>query len=447
MRKAEQLDLAYSGYLQYKTYRVTLTEPEEPLIGGFVHGPGHLVAAIAPLAFDQQGLPHCVLKTGDTRLSRFERGEPYVLPGIVAGRMDKEGACASKIVLAELAEEIGGEIVEGTFLPLGEQPVPTMPWESTEADQYYMAAIAITGLPYGDGGAMEVVDLIGPLVLPVSEAIAAMDSGQVAEGARARTVFCRALDLLGYLPELGVFVQDHPRLAERFNTSGLGSTIDLRAKVARGPIPGPPDPKDSLEARINEVVCLTREERQVDGHCRMVSATTQHAVRDGATLTQVGPSFPNEYLQLDYDRVKLARYGLDPRRGPVLEMLPQSFPALAFGPAGLTVARRDVLDLPLSRLREPLEQLRSHGFSPINLLGEKTSASSGQCDLYYHLAAVEVEAEPHFVTLAEALSLCRTGHGDSHTEALLQRLARRLGWIPGLGIAVEEARLLLDSPL
>lgn len=443
--QAQELDLAYDGYLKYRTYRVTIAGEPEPRVGGYVHGPGHFVSAIAALAFDLEKAPYCVLKTGDTRLSRSERGEPYVLHGMVAGRMDKEGAAASKIVLAELAEEVGGEVVEGTFLPLGLEPTPTMPWESTEADSYYLAAVEITGTPYGDGGAMEVVDLIGPLMLSVSEAFAAMDRGDIAEGGRARTVYGRALDRIGYLPELGVFAHDHPRLLGRFDTLGLGPAEDLRDRVGGSPIPEPQPRGESLESRINTVVCATREEHAVDGHCRMVSATTRHAVREGETLTELGQPFLNQYLQIDYDRAKIARYALDPERGPMVEMLAQAHPALAFAPGSLQVVRRDLADIVVARDKAVLTQLKARFGGEPKLLGEKTSASSGQCDLYYHLAAVEVEPAAHFVPLAEAIALCRADQGDSHSEALLQRLAHRLGWIPTLSMSLGQARQLLES--
>jgi hypothetical protein len=444
--QASLLDVAFDGYLKYKTYRVSLQDQESPLIGGFVHGPGHFVSAVAALAFDQAMAPYCTFKTGDTRLSRQERGEPYVLHGMVAGRMDKEGASASKIVLAELAEEVGGEVVEGTFLPLGAEPSPTMPWESTEADSYYLAAVEITGTPCGDGGAMEVVDLIGPLLLAVPQAMAAMDSGQVAEGGRARTMFCRGLDLIGYSWALGVYVHDHPRLLERFDTLGLGPSIDLRTTVSGSKIPDPAPKGVSLESRINEAVCVSRQEHAVDGHCRMVAATTQHAVRQGADLTTLGQPFPNEFLHLDYDRAKVVSYYLDPQAGPMVAMTALAYPALAFAPGSLRVVRHDILDFVVRRDGDALAQIQLRCGLGATLLGEKTSASSGQCDMDYYLAAVEVEpASSGFCSLAQAIGMCRADHGDSQTEATLQRLADRLGWLPTLGLTLAQAQTMLET--
>jgi hypothetical protein len=445
---AELTGTPFDGYLKYRTYRLGVEAQTRE--GGFVHGPGHFVSAIAALAFDREMVPYCTFKTGDTRLSRWDRGEPYVRHGIVAGRMDKEGASAVKIVLAELAEEVGGEVVDGTFLHLGQEPSPTMPWESTEADIFHLAAIEISGTPYGDGGAMEVVDLIGPLMLSAAEARTAMDQGEIAEGARARALYGRAFDAIGYLPLLEAFVHDHPRLLERFSTLGLGAPLDLRARVEGSDIPPPKARGESLESRINEVVCDSRAEHRVDTHALMVEARTHHAVRDGELLTTLGEQpFRNEYLHLDYDRAKVAVYYLDRQRGPLVQMSPRDYPALAFAPATLRVRRRDLEDFPLARSADALQQIRQRCGGEVMVLGEKTSASSGQCDLYYHFAASWVVELPvdadSFVPLAEAIALCRCGHGDAQTEGLLQRLADRLGWIPGLGMSLGEARPLLES--
>lgn len=436
--------LPFDGYLKYRTYEATLGDAS--LEGGFVHGPGHFVAAVAALAFDLEGKPHPIFKTGDTRLSRAERGEPYVLHGIVAGRLDKEGASAAKIVLAELAEEVGGEVVEGTFLPLGAAKVPTMPFESSEADVYHLAAVKITGKPYGDGGAMEVVDLIGPLMLTPDQARVAMDTGQVAEGGRARAMFARAYDALGYIPALDLYVGDHPCLAQRFTTLGLGPVLRFDGKTVGGEIPEPQPVGESLESRINHVVCETRDVCDLTSNQRLIAAMTRHAVKEGEQVTPLATSFPNQYLQIDYDRVKLGRYFLDPDRGPMLELTLQARPALAFAEPALPVARLDVEDLQVQRGRPVLEQIEAEG--DLVELGLATSASSGQCDLYYSFVACQVTAPEDssgFTSLSEAIRLCRRGHGDAHTEAFCQRLADHLGWIPGLRMTLDEARRLLES--
>jgi hypothetical protein len=49
-----------------------------------------------------------------------------------------------------------------------------------------------------------------------------------------------------------------------------------------------------------------------------------------------------------------------------------------------------------------------------------------------------------YLPLAEAIRLCREGHGDAHAEALCGRLAHHLGWIPTLGMTLGEARSSLE---
>jgi len=82
-------------------------------------------------------------------------------------------------------------------------------------------------------------------------------------------------------------------------------------------------------------------------------------------------------------------------------------------------------------------------------LGKPVFASAGQSDLRYHFYAAHVEkprGNGSFMPLAEALRRCRAeGDGDAHTEALLLRLASKLGWIPSLGMTVPEARRVMDK--
>lgn len=438
-------ELLFDGYLKYRSYKLTLGA--ETFEGGFVHGPGHFVAAVAAFAFDGAGKPHPIFKTGDTRLSRHERGEAYVLPGIVAGRLDKEGATAAKIVLDELAEEVGGQVLEGSFVPLGSAASPTMPFESSEADFYHSAAVRITGKPSGDGGAMEVVDLIGPLILSPDQAQELMNSGLLSEGGRALTMFCRAYDALGYLPQLDLYVHDHAELLARFDSLGLGLPRDPREQSVCGEFPLPQATKESLESRINHVVCDSRRVQELSEFQRLVAAVTRHAVKTDDQVIGLPDSFPNEYLQLDYDRAKLGRYFVHPESGPMLEMTQQRRPILALAEPPLSASRRDVHDLALQRGINPLQQL-SEWTGELTMLGQPTSASSGQSDLYYAFVACRIDPPADrstFVTLSEAIVLCRTGHGDAHTEAFCQRLAQHLGWIPNLGLSVKEALRLRES--
>jgi hypothetical protein len=432
--------VSFDGYLKYKTYEVVLSVSgsRQRHSGGFVHGPGHHIGAVAALAFDHAKRPHPILKSGDTRLARAERSEPYVQDGMVAGRMDKEGAHSSKIALAEIAEEVGGEVVGDTFRELGSLS-PSMPFESTEADHYYLAAVVITGKPSGDGGRMEVEDLIGPKFLSPDEALRSMDNGEVSEGGRSRTMFCRGFDSIGYIHQLGIYVHDHPALKSRFETLGLGEPVDIRDQLASSRIPEEAPPNGSLESQINHVVPVRRDEVPLTELARLIDTESKHAVKTEDRTTELDGTFRSQYLQLDYDRVKLADYYLDPDKGPMIRMQSVARPALAFAPDSLKVVTRDIQDLPISRDKTPQEQL------PVGVraLGKPTGASPGQSDLYYHFYVRETKPTPDgYVTLGEAIKMCRTGDADSHTEAFCGRLADDLGWIPNLRLYLDDAKQL-----
>ena len=437
-------ELFFDGFLKYRTYHLAVAQQE--FEGGFVHGPGHHIAAVAGLVFDEKLMPHAILKSGDTRLSRAERSESYVMDGFIAGRMDKAGARSSKIALAELAEEVGGEVVGDTFRPLGQVVSPTMPLESTEGDNYFMAAVELSGKPLGDGGGMEVADLIGPKIVTPDQLFDALQKGLVSEVGRTQTLFSRAFDAIGYLPQLDLYVHDHPALVERFDTLGLDPLEDLRSQLTGSPLPEPaPGGGSTLESRINEVVVHRREVIETGPQSRMVCATTSHAVRDEDGLTVLENEFANQYLQLDYDRVKLVTFYRDPEQGPMVRMPEAPRPALAFAPGNPPVMRRDVVDVAVSREKTLEAQLPPDAF----LLGRGGGASAGQSDLYYHFAAREVShLEPEqlesYYPLSEAIRLCRCGEGDAQTEALLRRLSRYLEWIPNLSLSVSQARALLS---
>lgn len=71
----------------------------------------------------------------------------------------------------------------------------------------------------------------------------------------------------------------------------------------------------------------------------------------------------------------------------------------------------------------------------MEVLATPNGASSGQSDLFYHYVACRLTQPPqgqeNYVTLAEAITLCRQGHGDAQTITLI-RLADHLEWIPEL---------------
>ena len=434
----------FDGFLKYQNYSVEIEQngSTQSYQGGFVHGPGHHTAAVAAFAFDEEMNPYPILKSGDTRLARSERGESYVKDGFIAGRMDKEGAESSKIALAEIAEEVGGEVLADTFRPLGNKVSPTMPFESTESDAYYLAAVQITGDPAGDGGEMEVADLIGAKILSANEAIEAMDNGEVSEGSRTRTMFGRGFDVIGYLPQLKVYVHDHPDLLKKYTTLGLGAVSDLRNPAIASPFPDHKPVGEKLTAQINDVVSTRRNEISLGSGHFMIDATTRHAVKDNGEVTQVGAEFPNQYLKLSYDRAKVATYYWDPDRGPMIQMSPQVRPILAFAPDSPDVVRLDVQDVQVSRDSNEATKL-----SGARQLGQASGASAGQSDLYYQFWAKEIEKPNHperegYLALSKCIELCRNGQGDAQTEALLERLANDLDWIPNLGMSVNAAKRL-----
>lgn len=448
----------FAKYLTYQNYLVRIGKAPA-YQGGFVYGPGHHISALAALIFDPRGTPYATFKSGDTRLSRALRGEPYVATSGIAGRWDKKGVSAGDIVLAELAEEVGGRPVEETFRRLGDSLSPTMPLESTESDEYFMAAVELDGTPYGDGGQMEVLGLIGPVFYSPWQAIRAMDDGSISDSARARTMFARAWDAIGYLPELEVYVHDYPELRARFDTLGLGPVKESWLDSYFSEIPAPRKRDGSLASRVNTVSVINHQRVPLGEGLEMMDARIQHAVRDTAGKTPLEPSFASQYLRTDYDRAKVAVYYLDPEKGPMVEMTPQARPALAFAPGDLKVVRRDLRDLQVPKsmgsvryhVRQPSEvetwdefavsvSLRQVLPETPELLSPLNAASSGQSDLFYWSFACRIDppagrSRDHFVTLAEAIRLCRTGHGDAQSEATLLRLATHLDWLPQLGMA------------
>lgn len=449
--RAEITDTPFQQYLTYRKYRVE-TQDHRSITGGFVHGPGHHAAAIAAFVLDDVGMPYAVFKRGDTRLSRAERRESYVKVGWIAGRLDKAGASGAKIALDELAEEVGGSVVPASFHPLGSTLSPTMPFESSECDSYFAAVVQLTGQPYGDGGSMEAVGLIGPLLRSAQAALLTLDGEEICDAGRARTMFARGLDSIGFIPQLGVYVHDHPQLKARFDSCGLGAPSDPRQQV-RGVAISPqllvqPQPTTS-ESRINDVVCTSRSEIALDPDISMVAAQTRHAVRTDR-LTPILKEFPNQYLHTNYDRAKVAVYFVDPVRGPVVQLTPQLFPAQAFAPSSAAnppIRRLDISDVKVSRGQNPVVELREHFAGRLRTLSAKTGASGGQSDLYYHFLACETEPAEGFMPLSQAIRECRTGQGDAQTEATLLRLADSLQWIPSLNLSLEEARtqLTLDG--
>lgn len=435
---AEQLELLFDGYLKYNTFRVEIDRLTKIQIfrGGYVHAPGHHSVALAPLVLDQDKRPRAVLKRGDGRLSRVQRGVSAFKVGTVAGRLDKKGANAAAVAEAELKEEVGGTLVAGTFSPLGKTLNPTMPEESTECDRYFSAVVNLGGMPTGDGGFMEVVEFLGALPVKPSKALEMIDGGEVSDGARARTLFGRAFHSIGYLPEFEVYVEDFPELQERYDTLGLGPVKDIRTAPSQ-------EIGSYKDVTIDGGIGTKKVNRvEVADDREMVDARAYN-IMDTPEGEKTGETYDSEYLSTKYDRAKLAIYYRDPQIGPMVRLELQSKPILAFAPEEPNILRFDVEDIKINR-DQPVE------IKSMTLLGAPSSASSGQSDLYYHLYAQRVERIPtgekgKFYPLAEALRFCRTGHGDVQTEALLLRLAEKLEWEPTLGMSYEEVRAYTEG--
>lgn len=443
-RTAEIEQTLFGGFLTYKAYKfevIALGSPET-YHGGFVHGPGHHASAVAAFSLADSGKPLVLLKSGDLRLSRFVRGEPYLLDGFVAGRLDKSGLSSSQIATEELSEEIGAEVVDNSLRALGSELTPTMPLESTECDSYFTAVVRTVGAAQGDGGKMEVPEMIGAKTLSPREAWELFEEGKVCDAGRAQTLYGRAFDSMGYLRSHDVYVADFPELLERFDSLGTGEVWDPRefdaSKVAakfRG--------SDRLSEGLINTALVTDERKISLDSGEMVEAKVRHAVEKSGKITPVGPEFSSEYLKLPYDRLKLAEYYVDEETGPMVRLFTQVRAPLEFAPGGPRVFRRDVTDTAIER------DLDFPGSMEKTVeLGEPTSASAGQSDLYYRFGAslVEKPEKPTgegYVTLAEAIRECREGQADAQTEALLMRLADHLRWNPNLGMSWESIDKML----
>ncbi len=452
-RGARLAENTFAKFMKYRKFDLEVERAGklETTRVGILNGPGHDVAAVASMVLDPQGHPQLLLKTGDTRVSRSLRGDDYVKIGSVAGRLDKVGADFAKIGLAELSEEVGGVVVGDSLRRLGEALSPTMPHESTECDACFFSLVELKGQAQGDGGGMEVTDLIGPAFFTPQQGLAAMESGQIGDAGRCQMLYARALDAIGYIPELGTYVHDHPALQERFSSLGLGAPLDPRSQASGAPIPPPPPPGTTLEAQINHGYFEECQEVALGDGARLLDGKSRHAV----AATPVGNPIPNQLLSLPYDRAKVVHFVNDPQRGPLVRFTEQERPVLAVrqlelqkecpaakeAPAWI---RGDVDEVQLDRKRPVAEQLGPQAMA----LGAPTTASAGQSDLKIHFYAVaepQGAANANYIPLSEALQRCREGQGDAQSEASLLRLARQLEWIPGLQMSVDQARKLINS--
>lgn len=474
---AIQVAEPFSGYVRMRRYALSLTDDTTPMPHAahcnVLSAPGHDVALVATLTLDENGTLRPVLKAGDTRPARVLRGEPYVKLGTVGGRLDHAGESPKDIAAREVVEEIGGRVVDGSLLTLGERPAPTMPAESTEADFYFASLVRFeAGLhPQGDGGGLELSGLLSPHLMSCQEFLRVADNGQVGEGGRARVGYARAFDKVGFVPILNRFVFDlPPELRDRFDTLGLGEPVDVRKL---GGSVGRPPPANPLgrEDEVNDVKLFDRVNTHLEESALLVDARVAHAIRTEAGLSIVGTPFRIQFLHVPYDRVKLLVYARDPERGPLvmleaIERLPMAVKGLALQDECVNkpdprLARLDVLEARMhigaEHRSEVISSLAEHAAEAILMarsikgearrLGASFDASPGQSDLRYHLFGVEVPlraVDGRFVGLSDALAAVRRGEGDVGTEAILLRLADDLGWVPTLKMsrADAEAKLL-----
>lgn len=471
--KATEIARPFEGYMTVRRYAMELRADDSDMPQAthcnVLSGPGHNVALVAVVLMHPDGKLEVALKAGDTRPARVLRGEPYVKVGAVGGRLDKPGADAAAIARAEVTEELGATVVDGGLVPLGEVALPTMPGESSEADRYFLALSRFAGdaRPKGDGEGLELPGLMRPLRLSVKELLAACDDGRVGEGSRVRTAYARAFDRLGYLPALDRYVFDLPEsLRSRFSTLGLADPVDLRKLGESHPASATSAPETEA-SKVDDVKLLDRVNTHLEEGALLVNARVAHAVRKDGGLVTVGAPFRIQFLHVPYDRVKLAVWAKDEARGPLVlmesvERLPMAIKGLEMkdefeGKELDELNREDVLEarmhVGVEHRRDVIEGLGEHAAEAIMMarglsgepkrLGASVDASPGQSDLRYHFFEVEVPlavADKRFVPLADALKKIRAGgHGDTHTEALLLRLAAHAGWIPNLGMSVKAA--------
>ncbi|MBN9419077.1 hypothetical protein ABS71_08970 [bacterium SCN 62-11] len=412
---------------------------------GILNGPGHDCAAVAAVVLDPQSRPYIVLKTGDARMARVVRNDTYLKWGCISGRMDKAGANASKIALAEITEEVGGHVVEGSFRPVGQWLTPTQPYESSECDANFFSLIQIGEAPKGDGGGMEVEGLIGPLFLKFQDGFAAMEDGRVGDAGRAMTLYRRCADWMGYVPELDRWVYDHPRLQQRYSTLGLGESFDPRKQGQSEAVPANFVPNGPAAA-IDGAAWTECQKVPLSSHSQMLDGKTQHTAHG----VPQGPAFTNQLMQSDYDRAKVVAYTVDPERGPLVRLSQNPRPIAVLKQTlssehqadrqeNHELLQLDVDDIQFPRGGSPQDLYDT----PLQKLGEPCGASSGQSDIYYHFYARQTKRAPEMIPIAQAIQQCRTGQGDAQTEALLLRLCRHLHWLPTLDLTVEQAQQML----
>lgn len=480
----------FDGWLKVHQFSVKVTRGGVPELQrlNLLQRPGHDSTHTATVKLHGEGPPTIVYKDGDTRPAAALRGTPYVATGIVAGSLDHEGVDAEATALLEIAEEVGGKPL-GKLVKLGDA-MPTMPVTdgdgdiaSSESDNYWLGVLGEEQVEItGDGGGLEVLGLMKPIELSISDAIAKIDSGGIRENARARVALQRGLDKLGFVPQLNAWVRDlPPALRDRFENLGLGDTYDPRGVTTPDVAPAPDEPHAPakpdgappqnmhLAAKVSDVDLGLPKSLELSGDATMIDSTSSHLADDGTgKMVPVGKPARIQTLHTEHDRLKLAQFYVDPKLGPMVRLELAERPIIAAKNA-LTGGTESALRQDVTDLRVPLpkvtvkdgkvvgaegldEDARAHALkiaqaaapgAKVAVLSAPSYASPGQSDLRYHFVAAEVDAKSAgagFVPLGEALRRMRSeSAGDANTEALLQRLADHLQWIPQLGMSVSQA--------
>lgn len=459
---ARLVDTLFSHYLCLRRFEVDGAETD------VLSGPGHDVVVVTCVVRQAGGYAF-VVKQGDTRPARALRGWTYVREGLVAGRLDHEGSPPEVIARGEVEEEVGG-VVAGQPVELGELPVPTMPVLSTEADLYVVAGVRFApgARPKGDGGGMEVPDLLGFSARDPETIFQRIREGSFGEACRARVAFGRAFEKLGLVPAVPALAPadwgaattsrgskgaaSRPSGTEA-ETLGLGPVIDParlffetseerssegtshRAEDDReqgigeaGP-PSPPgsSPIDGAVLEIRQEIPLKRPPG------RFVATEARHAARG----EPVGPPFPVQILDAAFDEVEVVPYQLDPSGVPWVLLERVELPALKVK-SGLASEVRSGRATPValwSGLVAFADPDEVDGVAadlawwqgldaPERLL--RSEASPGQSTLGEHAFAARAPLGlPGAVRIDEAILRLRTEGGSARTEALLLELAGR----------------------
>lgn len=145
------------------------------------------------------------------------------LAEIVAGMLEPDDVGPEGIATRaahESLEEAGISISPQDVLPLGAEAFPS-PGITDEKVHFRAARASLDdrGVPTGDGSVME--EGGGVWLLPLDEALTACRTGEIPD-MKTEIALSRLCDLLGYLPQLGLFVDELPAsLREKWKPLGL----------------------------------------------------------------------------------------------------------------------------------------------------------------------------------------------------------------------------------